>query len=263
MARRKQAVKGQIKKTSNHRYREQLIILLKSAGLRKVLLLVVVFSLAFTGYKQVTRNDVLVIETVQIEGEFKYLSKQNLKTSALPHVSGGFFSVNLDRVRDRLIELPWVEDVSIRRQWPNALRIRVMEKQPVAFWNKNQLLSSKSALFTPDNIDQNLNLPVLSGPKGLHKEMLKALSRMEAWLADTGLTISRISQDERRSWTLFMESGMELRLGRSYQRQRLQRFVDVYIQKLMNKKRTIKHIDMRYTNGLAVAWKNVSEDLGT
>jgi cell division protein FtsQ len=236
--------------------------LLKSRSLRKLLMLALLFGLMLGVHNRLTRSDVLAIETVQIEGEFRYLSKQHLKENALPHVSGGFFSVNLERIRNRLLELPWVEDASIRRQWPNALNIRVMEKKPVAYWGDKQLLSSKAVLFEPETADANMGLPKLSGPLGQHRNMLMELGRMQAWLADTGLSISRVNQDERRSWTLVMTSGMELRLGRKYQHERLLRFVEVFTGKLMKKKQNIKHIDMRYTNGLAVAWKKTTRDQG-
>ena len=245
----------------NHIF-EQTALLTNKLWLRKLVFVTLLSVGLFTAIQQISFDDVLVIETVQIEGEFRYLDKQNLQNSALPHVSGGFFSVNLDRIRNHLLELPWVEDVSIRRQWPHSLRIRVIEKQPVAFWGEKEILSARGNLFRPESIDQSLQLPVLTGPEGQYGNMLKELSRMQAWLVDTGLVIKHISQDERRSWTLTMASGLELRLGRHKQHERLHRFVDVYTEKLMHKQQKIKHIDMRYTNGLAVAWKKPQKDLG-
>ncbi len=262
MSKRKQAVKGQQKKAGHGPAYERAVGLLKSRGLRKLLVLAALFGMVFGIHDWLTASDVLAIESVQIEGEFRYLSKQHLKENALPYVSGGFFSVNLERIRNRLIELPWVEDVSIRRQWPNTLNIRVMEKQPVAYWGDKQLLSSKAVLFEPEAINTNMGLPKLNGPLGQHRNMLMELSRMQAWLADIGLIISRVNQDERRSWTLVMASGMELRLGRKHQHERLLRFVEVYTGKLMKQKQNIKHIDMRYTNGLAIAWKKAARDQG-
>jgi cell division protein FtsQ len=262
MSKRKQAVSGQSKKVRQGRFYQQFMLLVKNPWLGKLSLLVLLAGGLLAGLQQLNLSTVLPIESVQIEGEFRYLDKRKLQDSALPHVSGGFFSVNLDRIRNHLVELPWVEDVSIRRQWPNALRIRVMEKQPVAFWDDSEILSSRGSLFQPEVIDQDLRLPRLSGPGGQHKNMLMELGRMQAWLADTGLVIEHIIQDERRSWILTMQSGLELRLGRNDQHQRLHRFIDVYTDKLMGQKQNIKHIDMRYTNGLAVAWKKAKADLG-
>jgi cell division protein FtsQ len=212
--------------------------------------------------QRVDIDQLLPIERVQIEGEFKHLSTQDLQEQALPHVSGGFFTVNLVDVRNALIILPWVEDLSIRRTWPDALTIRVIEKQAVAYWGETQLISSRAEIFEPNGLSRDMVLPVLMGPQGQHEVMLKELARMQAWLMDSGLMISKILQDERRSWVLYMETGLELRLGRHSRSERLHRFVDVYTQHLKKKNEHIKHIDMRYTNGFAVAWKQEQQGRG-
>lgn len=208
----------------------------------------------FLAYQQLTLQTVLPISSVKIEGEFKYLNKEKLQHEAMPVVNGGFFSVNLAAVRDALIQLPWVEDVSVRRQWPDQLLVRVMEKQPVVYWGDTAVLSAKGELFVPDSKLQD-NLPRLTGPDGLHRNMFQELARMQAWLLETGLYIQEMHLDARRSWTLTMKNGLELRLGRKNMHERLQRFASVYSNQFQTETRKIQHIDMRYTNGFAVAWK--------
>ncbi len=205
-------------------------------------------------YQQLNMKTVLPISSVKIEGEFKYLDKDQLREQAMPVVDGGFFSVDLVAVRNVLIDLPWVEDVSVRRQWPDQLLVRVMEKQPVVFWGKDGVLSSRGELFSPGET-LNENLPRMNGPEGLHSVMFKELSRMQAWLLETGLYIQEMELDARRSWTLTMQNGIELRLGRGNMYERLQRFASVYKNNFQSETRKIEHIDMRYTNGFAVAWK--------
>lgn len=258
----KQAIRGGVKKKSQKIKMEFITQLLMQRWVRWSVLLVIISGSLMSVEWEVKHDEAFPIETVLIEGEFRYLSKPLLKDHALPYVSGGFFSVNLVQVRDALMQLPWVQDVSIRRQWPDALNIRVIEKQPVAFWGEDKLISSKAVLFQPESIDEHIQLPILSGPEGQHENMLKELSRMQAWLLETGLVISKINQDARRSWVLYMESGLELRLGRNNQHERLHRFVDVYSRRLVKQKENIKHIDMRYTNGLAVAWKDRQQGQG-
>lgn len=205
-------------------------------------------------YQQLNMRSVLPISSVKIEGEFKYLDKDQLREQAMPVVDGGFFSVDLVAVRNVLIELPWVEDVSVRRQWPDQLQVRVMEKQPVVFWGEDAVLSSKGELFSPGQTLKE-RLPRMNGPDGLHGSMFKELARMQAWLLETGLYIKEMKLDARRSWTLVMENGIELRLGRNNMYERLQRFASVYRNNFQSETRKIEHIDMRYTNGFAVAWK--------
>jgi len=220
-------------------------------GLLSGLTLIVIGIFA---YKNINLNNVLPIQSIKIEGEFAFLDKKQLQIKAIPVVKGGFFNVSLDSVRDALIELPWVEDVSVRRQWPNMLLVRVIEQKPVVLWGDNAVISAKGKMFIPEQKPE-LNLPHLSGPQGQHKFMLQELARMQAWLLDTGLYIKNIELNARRSWILTMTSGMELRLGRKQMHERLNRFVSVYKETLEAQKKQIKYIDMRYTNGLAVAWK--------
>jgi len=220
---------------------------------RVVAVIVVVASVSLL-YREANVSQLWPIKSVKIEGEFNYLNKENLRQKTLPVVNGGFVSVNLASVRETLINLPWVEDVSVRRQWPDQILVRVIEKQPVVYWGDNALLSTKGKLFVPAN-KVSLNMPKLNGPEGQHTMLLKELSRMQAWLVDTGLYIGNMKLDARRSWTLKMTSGIELRLGRKQVHERLHRFVSVYLNNLEAEERKIKHIDMRYTNGFAVAWK--------
>ena len=202
---------------------------------------------------QIDIQKVLPISSVKIEGEFKYLDKDQLRKQAMPVVDSGFFSVDLSAVRNVFISLPWVEDVSVRRQWPDQLLVRVIEKKPVVYWGESAVLSAKGMLFNPGK-KLSENLPSLQGPEGLHNTMFQELARMQAWLLETGLQIQRMSLDERRSWTIIMTDGIELRLGRENMHQRLQRFASVYKNNFQSETRKIKHIDMRYTNGFAVAW---------
>jgi len=220
----------------------------------KLLLSMIVAGGILTAYYNVNLHDFLPIETVEIEGEFKFLNKQQLLSHTLPVTKGGFFNVSLSQIRDTLADLAWVEDVSVRREWPDKLLVRVIEKKPVVLWGKKGIVSNKGDLFKPEKMPE-LKLPHLIGPQGQHKNMLQTLARMQAWLLETDLRIVNVELNPRRSWTLTLQSGMELRLGRKQIQERLNRFVSVYEGTLKIDKRDINYIDMRYTNGFSVAWK--------
>ena len=250
-----QAVRGEIIKKRNigkimNRLKTFFIFIWKPKLITGVLALMFVSFV----YKQINLDQILPIQSVKIEGEFDFLDKGKLKDKAIPVVNGGFFNVDLPEVRNALVGLPWVEDVSVRRQWPDKLLVRVIEKKPVVLWGNKGVVSAKGELFEPA-IKPIVKLPHLTGPQGQHKVMLQELARMQAWLLETGLYIEKMELNARRSWTLIMTTGMELRLGRKQMHERLNRFVSVYKDTLETQKRKIKHIDMRYTNGFAVAWK--------
>jgi cell division protein FtsQ len=61
--------------------------------------------------------------------------------------------------------------------------------------------------------------------------------------------------DQRRAWTVLFTNEMTLLLGSAESKKRLQRFIDVYQTELADYQDRIEKVDMRYTNGLAVVWK--------
>jgi len=261
--REQKRTKRNAKKLTN-RFNDIYQIFLKFIWKPKLLLSSSIVFMSLYIYSHINLDTVLPIQSLKIEGEFEFLNKQQLQNKAEPVVNGGFLNVNLSAIRNTLVDLPWVESVSVRRQWPDTLLVRVIEQKPVVLWGEDGVISAKGKLFSPQ-VKPNLNLPHLFGPQGQHQIMLKELARMQAWLLDTGLLIKNIELNARRSWILTMTSGMELRLGREQMHERLNRFVSVYKEtleaemlkrtKFKNAGHEIKYIDMRYTNGFSVAWK--------
>jgi cell division protein FtsQ len=74
-------------------------------------------------------------------------------------------------------------------------------------------------------------------------------------MSAVGLKTAKITMDERRAWTLYFVNDMQVKLGRANSDERLQRFVRVFKAGLNNYQSEIVAVDMRYTNGLSVIWK--------
>jgi len=231
-----------------------LIKIVQHSYFQAALLMTLLLAAAMWLQQQIQQAQWLPIEQVEVNGHLQYLSAAQLKQQALQQAQGGFFSVDLQQVRESLEQQPWVETVAVRRIWPNALGVMVVEKQAVAFWGKDELLSTQAVLFKPSIMPDNLLLPQLIGPEGLHKNMFIELGRMQAWLLSSGLQIQKLTLDARRSWTL-IASNIEIRLGRKKYNERLQRFAEVFKPRLQKQQQLIQHIDMRYSNGFAIAWK--------
>lgn len=206
-------------------------------------------------------EDIVPIENVEIEGSFENLSLSDVRQTITGVLDGGYFTVNLKVVRNALLELPWVEDASIRRQWPSGLHIKVIEKNAVAYWGDNSMLSSKGALFSPQPIDVNRPLPRLYGPDGQHAKVWGFLTRISADFAPMNIDITQLLLDERRAWNIKMSGydfsgSVEVKLGRGDTTSRLQRLVRVLSDKRTLDVSGIDVIDMRYPNGFAMHSRN-------
>jgi cell division protein FtsQ len=75
-------------------------------------------------------------------------------------------------------------------------------------------------------------------------------------LAEAELSLQSLSMDERGSWRLVLKGGQEIRLGRRDIDERLYRFFDVVAPALAAQLPTVEYVDLRYTNGFAVGWRD-------
>jgi cell division protein FtsQ len=198
----------------------------------------------------------LPIQRVQISGQFQHLTSAQLQEAVAGTVVGGFFTVNVQAVMRAARTLPWVDTASVRRVWPDTLRLEVTEQVPVARWGEHDLLNRRGERFAPPADTLPSGLPQLQGPDGLEATLTASYYEMGKALAPDGLKITRLIQDPRRSWHVGLDNGIELRLGHDSAYTRLLRFVRLYPKVLATRATEIATIDLRYTNGFAVAWNH-------
>lgn len=197
----------------------------------------------------------LPIRAVKIEGRLQHLDPRHLEQVATPLVSGGFFSVDLRAAERALVALPWVYRVSLRRRWPDTLLIEIEEQQPVAQWGDEALVNPYGETFRPEPGQFPAGLPVLRGPEGKSRELLMELAAATERLAPLGIAVREMREDRRRAWQLVLDNGITLALGRESRVQRLERFAQIYDTVLAPRATEVVSVDLRYTNGLAVAWR--------
>jgi cell division protein FtsQ len=86
--------------------------------------------------------------------------------------------------------------------------------------------------------------------------MLQRLKQAQAALAPLGLKPARIRLSDRRAWTIELDDGLEVILGRTDFDLRLERFAQLVPAALGERLREAGQLDMRYTNGFAVRWRS-------
>jgi cell division protein FtsQ len=86
--------------------------------------------------------------------------------------------------------------------------------------------------------------------------MMQQYQSMAQLLAPTGLKLVELQRDNLGAWRVDTESGVGLVLGRNKLVEKLRRFALVWESGLNRQLNNIKTIDLRYPNGLAVAWKD-------
>jgi cell division protein FtsQ len=157
--------------------------------------------------------------------------------------------------------VPWVRKASVRREWPNQLIVQVEEHEALGTWGEDgRLLSVKGDAFTANlaEADEDHELPAFEGPEGSEKEVLSRFAELRGWFAPIRLVPTSLSLSSRYAWTVRLDNGMSVELGRekdpSTLKDRVQRLVSIYPQLVARlQDGRIDTIDMRYPNGLALS----------
>ena len=197
----------------------------------------------------------LPVKDIKVEGNYRHISQDTLKSVLLPYVTTGFFDVDITAVKTRLLLIPWVADVEVSRVWPQTLIVTVMKQNPVAIWNGNSLMNAEGDIFSPGAATFPGNMPILIGSQGQQLKVWQNYLAMQALLRPLGLTIANITLSSVQDWQVQFENGAALDLGQEDNLEKLKRFIDVFPKVFIGHFDQVNYVDMRYTDGMAVSWK--------
>jgi cell division protein FtsQ len=237
------------------------------------LMALTVLACIASGVWWVSQRPMFTLHTVKVESMYgiglKHVNELTVRNGVIGKVKGNFFTANLDQVRGVFESVPWVRRATVRREWPNELIVDVEEHEALGTWGEDgRLLSVKGDVFTANEAeaDDDHELPAFEGPAGSEKEVLARFAQLRSWFAPIKLVPESLSLSNRYAWTVRLDNGMSVELGREKDNNtlkgRVDRLVGIYPQlvaRLQDGK--IDTIDMRYPNGLALASSALSVPL--
>src|SRR5215470_6594057 len=89
----------------------------------------------WAGIGWAARQPTFAFREVVVTGTLAHVGPAELELVVRRELSGTFFTMNLENARASLAKLPWVRNVSLRRQWPQRLEVSVEEHVPFGRWN--------------------------------------------------------------------------------------------------------------------------------
>lgn len=196
------------------------------------------------------------IAKISVEGDLSYISQQAVQQRIAPFVSSTFFAIDLAGMRQELEQMPWIAHAEVRRVWPDQVVVHLEEQLPVARWGEEALLNNQGQAFAPHEVSHYEHLPRLSGPQFAQQKVMQQYQLLSQMLRPLGFTIASLDMSSRGAWTLSTAQGLEIVLGRDHAVEQIRRFVTIYEKALKDQIAKIARIDMRYPNGLAVAWRD-------
>ncbi len=208
-------------------------------------------SIVFWQFQQWLMDpETLPVQIVKIDGGLKQLKKVELEKAVAGVVSGGYFNIDLNAVQNAAHKLAWVEDVSVKRRWPDTLVMTIKEKTALAQWGKGKLVTAGGVVFAPEN-DLPAGLPVLIADDSRAQTVVEVYQREVKRFEKLDLVIKQLVLNERGAWSISFANGLQVAVGRVDVEQRLQRLTR-YLQVVKKYKGMPETIDLRYSHGMAV-----------
>ncbi|WP_170272627.1 cell division protein FtsQ/DivIB [Litorivicinus lipolyticus] len=198
-----------------------------------------------------------VIERVEVEGDFVHLRPGDVQRRLDDLLVNARASSDLSQIQRQLSAQPWIAEVRVRRVWPHALRIEVIEQRPVARWNSDQFLGMQGDLFEPARAPL-MALPDLAGPRGMQRDVFERFQLWAERMAQSGLELDGVEFDVDRGWRLHTVGGLDIQLGRMDLEGRLTRFDQAWQLKLAQTPNLVR-VDLRYPNGVSLGFEESND----
>jgi cell division protein FtsQ len=196
------------------------------------------------------------VRVISMDGSFQRVTPGEIEKAVAPFAHAGFMSADLDAIERAVEALPWVDHARVERRWPNSLHVAVTEQVAAARWGESGLLNTRGELFVRQAAHVPAELPRLSGPEGTESQVAERYLATEGRMQEAGMRIAALRLDERGAWEMDLDSGVTVRLGRRDVDERIDRFIRTASQVIAHRLTDISYVDMRYSNGFAIGWRN-------
>lgn len=124
---------------------------------------VLVFTMAAAIGAHLWKADLSVVH-VRAEGNRLMTDEEIVKLAAIPK-HARLFDIDLQGVRQRLLQSPFIDQVAVRRNVPNEVTIEIEEREPVAALSLDRLLfiDARGMVLPSVRIAEAGDLPLITG----------------------------------------------------------------------------------------------------
>lgn len=212
---------------------------------------------AVVGWLLYTANDpqTLPVKKISALGTFAHVNEKMLHDAVAGTLDGGYFRMDMQKIKQVVETIPWVDKASVRRVWPDTLAIDITEQAALAHWANGGLVNKRGEIFSPEKSSYPSGLPIFSGQSGMEQKLTEYFKASQQIFNGLDLAVSEIHMDARHAVSLRLSNGIDVILGREQIEVRMQRLARIYKKVLAERINDIARIDLRYSNGLAVGWR--------
>lgn len=227
------------------------------------------------------------IRVVKVEGQLAEAEAAQIRRSIGQVLEGRLLTMDVAKLRERVLALSWPGDVTVRKAWPDTIVVRVARRTVVARWADVGYLTPGGEIvstpYAPTDVPEFDC--VLSAPR----EAMEIYRYLQGMAAPAGLVIEQVSENEIGEWQLALsqatigraagsmyaapagtqaasgadatpalpdaDARLTVMLGADSLRERMRRFLVAWSRLLGQRAAAVDYVDLRYGNGIAVRWR--------
>jgi len=220
-------------------------------------------------------RETLTIQRVLVEGSRTLTAQQIFSLAKIP-LKSSMVETDLSVIQARIMAHPFIRTVTVSRRLPDALRIRIDERMPIASLNAGKMMYVDAGRVALPAVQSQVkfDLPIISNVSGLGQpkfgetiastELIEAIGILNtASEIDSSLYhfISEVNMNDGGDIILYsVDVGVPIMLGRGDVGRKLitlQSFWTNFVKTQDAEK--LKYIDLRYDDQVVVKWNQQTE----
>ncbi len=167
-----------------------------------------------------------------------------------------FFTTDLQVLRDIVIGLAWVDQVSVTRDWQQGIVITALPKQAVANFGTERLVDAKGTVFIPVE-SQDLRKKEFANLQGEITQapvIMQQMQQINDWYAPLDIQVEDIILTGRMTWLIRFDNGLRVIVDNENTAQKLLNLSQLLANQLRSRSDNIQSVDLRYKNGFTISW---------
>ena len=167
----------------------------------------------FDFFNQILINSGFTIKNIEVLGA-NHLDKDDIIKIVRTYNNVNIFKVNIKDIYRKIKNNTWIKKASIQVIYPNAIKILLTEKEPIAIWQNrygNNLITKTGDVILEKNLeDFKVYLPIIIGDnanKNIHS-ILNIFSANKDFLKN----IWSLTFVNERRWDIHFNQGLTIRL---------------------------------------------------
>lgn len=173
-------------------------------------------SFLFSSYCAIQKTMGFEVREIIIQGRHK-TPQEKLKQSVEPKIGDPLFIHDINTIKEKILEIDWIEDCTVYRQLPDQFFINIKERHPVALWHFQEkffLIDAQGIPISIQNPSDYVLLPLFNG-ENAPKAATSFLKKLEQF-SSLKKEIENYVRIRSRRWDIILKSGVIIRLPEEF-----------------------------------------------